>query len=222
MGSLSLARDRDTATILLETPILSRQVLSDLIETLDALSREPSPPPLVLASAHSTIFLAGAHLGEIAELDPHSCVPYARLGRTAAHRLATHPAAVVAAVDGSCSGGGFDLVLACDSIIASSSAVFSHPGVHRGLVTGWGGTTSLVRAVGASTARRALLEGTALDAPTMAAMGIVQAIVDDPRAGALAKARSFALLHPSRLPLWRLLQGPNFVDRFRAFVVEKS
>ena len=193
-----------------------------MIGTLEALALEPSPPPLVLASVHPTIFLAGAHLREIEELDPRSCVVYAELGRSVAHRLASHPAAVVAAVHGSCSGGGFDLVMACDSVIASPNATFSHPGVRRGLVTGWGGTTSLGWAMGTSVARRTLLEGTVLDATTMAELGVVLTVTEDPRAEARATARRIALLHPSRLPLWRLLRGPTFVDRFRAFVAEKS
>jgi len=219
--SISLIRDDDVATVLLETPILARRVLSELINTLDALSREPVPPPLVLASAHPTIFLAGAHLGEISELDSQTCVDYARRGRSVASRLESYPAPVVAAVHGSCSGGGFDLVMACDSIIASPQATFSHPGVHRGLVTGWGGTTGLALVLGASTTRRTLLEGTALDATTLAGLGVVT-VADDAPAEACAAAGRLARLHPSRLPLWRLLRGPTFVDRFRAFVVEKS
>ena len=222
MASVSLIRDEGVATVLLESPILARKVLSEMSETLDALALEPSPPPLVLASVHPTIFLAGAHLREIKKLDPRSCVVYAELGRLVAHRLASHPAAVVAAVHGSCSGGGFDLVMACDRVIASPHATFSHPGVRRGLVTGWGGTTSLGWAMGASVTRRALLEGTILNATAMAEWGVVLTVTEDPRAEAVATARRIALIHPSRLPLWRRLRGPTFVDRFRAFVVEKS
>ncbi len=222
MTSVSLIRDDGVATVLLETPILARRVLSEIVATLDALAIEPSPPPLVLASDHPTIFLAGAHLAEIAELDSDSCVAYAELGRTVARRLSAHPAAVVAAVHGSCSGGGFDLVMACDLVIASPKATFSHPGVRRGLVTGWGGTTSIGCAMGASATRRALLEGTAMDAAAMAELGAVLTVTEDPRTEACAAVRKIALLHPSRLSLWRLLRSPNFVDRFRAFVVEKS
>ena len=139
----SLIRDKGVATVLLGSPILARRVLVAINEIFDALSLEPSPPPVVLASAHPTIFLAGAHLAEIEALDQYSCVGYAELGRSVARRLASHPNAVVAAVHGSCSGGGFDFVMACDWVIASPTATFSHPGVRRGLVTGWGGTTSV-------------------------------------------------------------------------------
>jgi len=94
--------------------------------------------------------------------------------------------------------------------------------VLRGLVTGWGGTTSLGKALGSSVLRRALLEGSDLDPATLKELGVVLSIADDPRAEAHAVALRFGLLHSSRLSLWRLLRGPTFVDRFRAFVVEKS
>jgi enoyl-CoA hydratase/carnithine racemase len=220
--SLSLICDERSTTIVLGSPVLARRVLGDIAATLDELREAPSPLPLVLASAHPTIFLAGAHLGEIAGLDRRSCIPYAELGRSVVDRLASHPAAVVAAVHGSCSGGGFDLTMACDAVIASPSATFSHPGVHRGLVTGWGGTAGLDRALGPSLLRRALLEGSSLDAATMKELGAVQGIAGDPRAEARAVAGRLGLIHASRLAAWRLLRSSTFVDRFRAFVVEKS
>ncbi len=222
MSSVELVRDGGVATLLLQTPILARRVLSEIGAVLDRLELESAPLPLVLASAHPTIFLAGADLGEIQALDSATCIAYARLGRGVADRLARHRAPVVAAVDGSCSGGGFDLVLACDAVVASPRATFSHPGVRRGLVTGWGGTTRLDRAMGTSATKRALLEGVDLDASELSRLGVVTSVAADPRAEAAETGRRIARLHPSRLRLWRLLRDSVFVDRFRAFVVEKS
>ncbi len=220
--SLSLIRNEETTTVVLKSPILSRRVLGELAEAIDELELEASPRPLVLASAHPTIFLAGADLGEIAGLDQRSCIAYAELGRSIANRLSSHSSAVVAAVHGSCSGGGFDLTMACDAVVASPGATFSHPGVRRGLVTGWGGSTSLDGVLGSPVLRRALLEGSELDAAAMKELGAVHSIASDPRAQARATARRLSLLHPSRLASWRLLRSSTFVDRFRAFVVEKS
>ena len=222
METLSTCRDHDIATVTLATPVLSRQALVELGETFDALAAKIPAPAAVLASAHPTIYLAGAHLSEISELDADSCVAYARIGRALADRIREHPAPVVAAVHGSCSGGGFDLVMACDAIVASPAATFSHPGVRRGLVTGWGGTRRLAGRLGPGVMRRVFLEGRALDAAAMAALGAVREIADDPAPAARSAARELASLHPSRLSAWRLLRGPGFVDRFRAFVVKKS
>jgi len=219
---LTLEQDGDALVLVFERPILARSVLGELVDRLDELAAAGPHAPVVLVSKHPTIFLAGAHLGEIAELDADSCRPYAALGRGVARRLAHHPAPVVAAVHGSCSGGGFDLVLACDTVVASPAATFSHPGVLRGLVTGWGGTVALPSAVGRATARRALLEGSALTAADLRDAGVVVEVADDPRPAALDLARRLHRLHPSRLPLWRVLRGPRFIDRFRAVVIENS
>ena len=221
-STLSLIRSEETTTVVLQSPILARRILGEIAIVLDELKLEASPRPLVLASAHPTIFLAGAHLGEIATLDHRSCVAYAELGRSIADRLASHPAAVVAAVHGSCSGGGFDLTMACDAVIASPEATFIHPGVRRGLVTGWGGSAGLDSVLGSPVLRRALLEGSELDAVAMKELGAVHSIATDPGAQARAIAGRLSLLHPSRLASWRLLRSSTFVDRFRAFVVEKS
>ena len=114
------------------------------------------------------------------------------------------------------------MVLACDTVAASPTATFRHPGVLRGLVTGWGGTASLPHALGRPTALRVFLEGHEVNAAVMKTAGVVTALTDDPPNRAAELALRLHRLHPSRLPLWRLLRGPTFVDRFRAVVVEKS
>jgi len=222
MRNLSIDPAGDVTTLTFDRPILSQTTLSELTDTLASLAVSDAPLPIVLASAHPTIFLAGAHLGEIAELDPQSCIAYAKLGRSVTAALGSHPGPTVAAVAGSCSGGGFDLAMACDTIIASPDAVFSHPGIRRGLVTGWGGTSSIARAIGTAPTRRALLEATGLEAAHLVDLGAIRKIVPNPLAEAHAVALEIARLDPSRIAIWRHLRGSNFVDRFRAFVVEKS
>ena len=222
MAGLSLQDDGGIITVTFSRPILTRAVLTELGGALSVLATRDRPSPIVLASAHPTIFLAGANLAEIAELDALSCIPYARLGRSVAAALSSHPAPVVAAVGGSCSGGGFDLVMAADTIVASPSAVFSHPGIRRGLVTGWGGTESIARTLGGATTRRALLEASDLEAAHLERLGAIRCLAADPTAEARHAALEMARLDPRRVALWRRLRGSNFVDRFRAFVVEKS
>jgi len=203
------------------SPILSLAVLDNLSSALGALAGENELDPLVLHSAHPSVFLAGAHLAEIANLDASSSGPYARRGRRAIRNLEKHPAPTVAAINGSCSGGGFDLVLACDALIAGPNARFSHPGIRRGLVTGWSGTTRLPSALGSATARAALLEARELEPVSLSIHGAVYQTAKDPVATATEKARQMASLDPSRCRLWRALRGPGFIDRFNAFVVHK-
>ena len=108
------------------SPILSLDVLDRFSSTLVALAEEEARNPLVLCSAHPSVFLAGAHLAEIATLDSSSSGPYAQRGRSVIRDLEKFPAPTVVAINGSCSGGGFDLVLACDALIAGPGAGFRH------------------------------------------------------------------------------------------------
>ena len=203
------------------SPILSLDVLDRFSSTLVALAEEEARNPLVLCSAHPSVFLAGAHLAEIANLDVASSGPYARRGRSAIRHLENHPAPTIAAINGSCSGGGFDLALACDVLVAGPGARFSHPGVRRGLVTGWSGTTRLSSALGCTTARAALLETRELDPVCLSIHGPILRTAKDPLATAIDSARRMASLDPLRYRLWRALRGPGFIDRFNAFVVHK-
>ena len=207
--------------VVFNVPILSEQVLSFLASTLRSIAARAEPRPLVLRSDHPTVFLAGADLREIAVLDSASCVDYADLGRSVVTALESHPAPTVAATAGSCSGGGFDIALACDAIVAGPRASFDHPGVRRGLVTGWTGTVSVPEAIGPTAARVILLEGCRLDSEAALSLGLVGRICADPVRGAVEKALELARLNPSRLRYWRHLRGSRFVDRFRAFVVHK-
>jgi enoyl-CoA hydratase/carnithine racemase len=91
-----------TVRLTLTSPVLEMAVMDELGERLAQLALESPSKPLILTSAHPTIFLAGAHLGEIARLRARSSVPYAHRGRAVISRLLSHPAPTVAAVHGSC------------------------------------------------------------------------------------------------------------------------
>jgi enoyl-CoA hydratase/carnithine racemase len=204
--------------LVLVSPILSREHLRSLADCLDREAAE-GDTPLIISSAHPRIFLAGAHLAEIAALDALTSLEYARFGRQVLERIENFPGAVVAAVDGPCTGGGFDLALSCDLIVAGPSASFSHPGVRRGLVTGWGGTETLPGLIGEPRAKTALLEGSSLDEASLQRLGIHRAHAREVRETAAEEARRMASIHPSRLRLLRVLKRGRFIDRFRVFVV---
>jgi len=205
--------------VVFQSPILSLAMLAALAETLDRLRVDPRP--MVVASSHPRIFLAGAHLGEIASLDGVSSAAYALRGRAVLERFEKYPKPVVAAVDGPCTGGGFDLVLSCDAIVASNAASFSHPGILRGLVTGWRGTVMLPWAIGGGPARSALLTGRPISAKDAADLGLAL-VGQDPVALASLEAVRLATLHPERLRRWRAFRNSRFVDRFRAVVVHNG
>ena len=97
MRSVTVLQAGDGAVVAFAEPVLSEAVLAELEACLDSLERGGGRTPAVLRSTHPTIFLAGAHLAEIAALDAARCTAYARRGRAVLDRLASHPAPTVAA-----------------------------------------------------------------------------------------------------------------------------
>lgn len=203
---INLIEEARWARLIFPSPVLAVIVLDELIGHLQGLARRSPRTPVILDSLHPTIFLAGAHLAEIAELDERSCVAYATRGRKVIDQLRSHPSPTIAAVHGSCSGGGFDLVLGCDLIAAGPSASFSHPGVRRGLVTGWGGTVDVPAAVGRPLATHALLQGRDLTGEELAVRGVVTPVNDPVFEAATEMASNLETLHGGRLEAWRSLR----------------
>ncbi len=218
---MRIERTDATEQVVFTSPILAIRILDSVASALRSLAAVGDPRPLVLRSDHPTVFLAGADLREIAALDSSSCVEYAERGRTVVDLLEHHPAPTVAAIDGSCSGGGFDIAMACDAVVASPRATFDHPGARRGLVTGWSGTVSAPAIFGEVTARAVLVEGRRLHSETAFSLGLVGRVSPDPLRDAIEMALELARLKPSRWRLWRQLRGGRFVDRFRASVIHK-
>ena len=135
-------------------------------------------------------FSAGADLDELSARDPVDIL----LGRRAALWRAVREIRLplVAAVSGHCLGGGFELALSCDLIVASRSARFGQPETGIGLIPGGGGSQHLVRLVGRCVAADVILAGRRLYAEEAHQRGVVARVSDDWRADAVAVAQEIA------------------------------
>jgi enoyl-CoA hydratase/carnithine racemase len=218
---IEVASRDGVAVITFTSPILAVETLEALASAIETLASADEPEPLVLHSANPRVFLAGAHLAEIARLDASSCAPYAHRGRRIIAELQGFPTPTVAAVDGMCSGGGFDIALACDVMVAGPKARFGHPGIRRGLITGWSGTTRLPAALGRAGAKAAVLETREIEADSLANWGGLRRVDGDRLAKAIEAARQLSSVDPARWHLWRVLRAPGFIDRFATSVVHK-
>lgn len=143
----------------------------------------------VIITGNERIFSAGADLVEIASLSGPAAFEFSRMGQHLMHSVESFPAPVYAAISGYCMGGGLDLALACQHRIASRNAVFGHRGAALGLITGWGGTQRLPRLIGKSTAMKIFLTAEKINAVQGLAVGLVEALADDPVAEALDRIR---------------------------------
>lgn len=130
---------------------LSRSTLLELKTILDDVASKSLIKTIVFNGSED-VFLSGANIRELAQLDSESAVTFSKLGQNIFQAIADVDQITIAAVNGFCMGGGLDLALACDIRIASETAVFSHPGAKLGIITGWGGTQRLPRIIGTANA----------------------------------------------------------------------
>lgn len=166
---------------------LSVPVLEELDLSLDSLISDNSLRNIIFTGVED-VFASGADLREIASITPEIAPDFARKGQALMSKIAAAPQYTVAAVNGFCFGGALDLALACDRRIAAPEAVFSHPGVGLGIITGWGGTQRLPRLVGEAKALEMFLTAKRVTADEALRIGLVEAIADDPLSLALETA----------------------------------
>ena len=165
MSLVNVERDGAIAIVLLNRPqqlnALSSELMGELAEALQELDADEAIRCIVLGGGERA-FAAGADVGELAAGTPISLYQGRRLDRWDAIRNVRTP--LVAAVSGYCLGGGCELAMACDLIVASETAQFGQPEINLGVLPGAGGTQRLTRAVGKSVAMDMILSGRMLAA----------------------------------------------------------
>jgi len=177
---------------------LSTPMLEQLDAALDGAEAAAAIRVVVLTGSGPKAFVAGADIGEYAEQDHDAFVAYQTFSRRLFTRIDRFPKPVIAAVNGYALGGGFEIALCCDVIVASENARFGLPEGLLGLVPGGGGTQRLTRAAGPFVAADVLLSARRLTAVEARDAGLVSQVVasDDLVDAALAKADAMASVAP--------------------------
>ena len=153
---------------------LSGELMQELVTALRELDEDADVRCIVLGGSERA-FAAGADISELAAGTPVSLYQDRRLDRWDEIRSLRTP--LVAAVSGFCLGGGCELAMACDLIIASESAKFGQPEINLGVMPGAGGTQRLTRAVGKAVAMDMILSGRMLGAEEARDLGLVARVV---------------------------------------------
>jgi enoyl-CoA hydratase/carnithine racemase len=174
---------------------LNRDVREQLAQTFRAVAADDNIRAIVLTGGEQC-FVAGADIREFAEAG--AVEMYRRHTEYLWAAIAGCPKPVIAAVNGFALGGGCELAMHCDIIVAGQSARFGQPEVKLGLMPGAGGTQRLIRAVGKFQAMRIALTGCLVSAPEALAMGMISEMVEDQRTlpRALEMAAEIAALSP--------------------------
>lgn len=159
---------------------ISGRMADELAGALLHMAANPDAWVVVLAANGDRAFCAGADLKERNRMDDAGWLRNRILIRALFDSLRALPQPTIASVFGPALGGGFELALSCDLIVAAEDAVFGLPETRVGIVPGGGGTQLLARRVGTSRAKEVILAGRRLSAAEAAAWGVVARVV--PRA----------------------------------------
>ena len=159
-----LVEQRDAVTLItLNRPsalnALNSQVLEELIEAFAAYEANPAQRCAVLTGAGEKAFAAGADIKEMAEKPAAEFYSQDFFSRWTSHVVKTTRKPWIAAVNGFALGGGCELAMMCDLIIASEKAKFGQPEIKLGVAPGMGGSQRLTRAVGKAKAMDLCLTG---------------------------------------------------------------
>ena len=177
---------------------LNSQILADLIDAFAAYEADPAQRCAVLTGSGDKAFAAGADIKEMADKPASDFFNEDFFAKWTSHVVKATRKPWIAAVNGFALGGGCELAMMADFIIASDTAKFGQPEIKLGVAPGMGGSQRLTRAVGKSKAMDMCLTGRMMDAVEAERAGLVSRIVPlaDLLADALKTAASIAAMPP--------------------------
>jgi enoyl-CoA hydratase len=158
---------------------LDLQTLAELADRVDEIQANLDTLRAVIVQSDSAkYFVVGANVKALQTLDAESIVPWIEQGHTVFDRLERLPLPVLARVEGYALGGGLELAMACDLIVAANSARFGQPEAKLGFIAGWGGCWRLPRRVGLARAKELFFTGQIIEAPRAYDLGLVDFVGD--------------------------------------------
>jgi enoyl-CoA hydratase len=195
-----IEREEPVAVVRLNRPeqlnALSSQLMGELVGALENLDADETIRCIVLTGDEKA-FAAGADIRELSDATHFELYFGGRIDKWNAIRKVRTP--IVAAVSGYCLGGGCELAMACDLIIASETAQFGQPETNLAVLPGAGGTQRLTRAIGKSKAMDVILTGRFLSAQEAEQAGLVARVV--PQESWLEEAKGVATAIAEKSPV---------------------
>ena len=188
---------------------LSMEVMQELASTFEGLDRDPGVRCIVLTGGEK-VFAAGADIREMADASAVEMLRRDQFARWDRIRRIKTP--IIAAVCGVALGGGCELAMICDIIIAAETARFGQPEINLGVMPGAGGTQRLTRAVGKAKAMEMVLTGRMINAGEALQWGLVNIVV--PVEACLSEAEAWAREIASKAPLGVRLAKESVLKSF--------
>ncbi|MDR7520825.1 MAG: enoyl-CoA hydratase-related protein [Armatimonadota bacterium] len=178
--NIVLEQDGPVAVITLNRPrvlnALNQETMDELVAALEALDRDDATRCIILTGSERA-FAAGADVTEMADATPVQMLAGYRFQQWDRIRKISKP--LIAAVRGFALGGGCELAMLCDMVVAGEGARFGQPEINLGIMPGAGGTQRLTRAAGKARAMELILTGRHMTAAEAERMGLLTRVVPD-------------------------------------------
>jgi enoyl-CoA hydratase len=192
---------------------LNAATLAELSLAIAEIAADTAARVLLVTGAGDKAFVAGADISEMVDCSADQAQAFSVKGMQVMHALEALPVPVIALVHGYALGGGCELALACDWIIASDGAVFGQPEVNLGIPPGFGGTQRLTRLLGRARALELITTARPVKATEALAIGLVSQVVPaaELRNEGMTTARTIAAKGPIavRLAKQAVVQGQD-------------
>lgn len=200
---LKILSEGPVAEVLVNRPkslnALNADVLQSINLCFEKLLKNDQLRAIIIRGEGEKAFVAGADIHGMSQLGPRAIADYVELGQRAMRTIETARVPVIAAVNGYALGGGMELALACDIIIASKSAKFGQPEVNLGIIPGFGGTQRLIQRCGIGAARRLILSGEIISAEEAFHIGLADKLAEPTEL--VSCAQQFAATIAAKAPL---------------------
>lgn len=197
MSLLNYEKDGGIGILALNRPdalnALNQELLSELLVKIEEIANDESLKALII-TGEGRAFAAGADIAQMQSMSMMEGRAYGALGAKVFRAVEKLDIPVIAAVNGFALGGGCELAMSCDIILASEKAKFGQPEVGLGITPGFSGTQRLPRRIGASKAKELIFSGNVIGAEQAESIGLVDHVYapDDLMAEAKKMAESFA------------------------------
>jgi len=169
---------------------LNPATVREIAACVEEIRQDSSIRCLIVTGEGDRAFVAGADISAMVSMSAIEGKAFSALGLNTARQLEELPIPVIAAVNGFALGGGTELALACDLIIAADKARFGQPEINLGVIPGFGGTQRLARRIGLPRARELIFSGDMIDAQTALQYGLANKVV--PLAELMTEAKALA------------------------------
>jgi enoyl-CoA hydratase len=202
---------------------LNEATLREIGLAVDEVGAKNDARVLLITGAGDKAFVAGADIKEMASKNALEGRAFSVLGISTVRKLELLPFPVIAVVNGFALGGGCEISMACDWIIASESAVFGQPEVKLGVTPGFGGTQRLLRRVGTARAMELITTARQVKAEEALHIGLVNSVhpVEGLMDAAMAQARDVAAQGPVAVRLSKeVIQRGQDIDLETACLLE--